>query len=71
MAILMAFNSPELEVIGLTTVFGNVTTAVATKNALHLCEIAGQHAIPVAQGEPHPLSVSRQSKELTGKTCAY
>ncbi|GAQ82193.1 inosine-uridine preferring nucleoside hydrolase family protein [Klebsormidium nitens] len=56
MAILMAFNSPELEVLGLTTVFGNVTTALATTNALHLCEVAGQHAIPVAQGEPRPLS---------------
>lgn len=58
MAILMAFNSPELEVLGLTTVFGNVTTALATTNALHLCEVAGQHAVPVAQGEPRPLSVS-------------
>ncbi|KAF8762179.1 hypothetical protein HU200_009726 [Digitaria exilis] len=36
MAILVALRSPELEVIGLTTTFGNVHTPVATRNALHL-----------------------------------
>ena len=36
MAILVALRSPELEVLGLTTTFGNVHTAVATRNALHL-----------------------------------
>jgi inosine-uridine nucleoside N-ribohydrolase len=36
MAILVALRSPELEVLGLTTTFGNVRTAVATRNALHL-----------------------------------
>lgn len=36
MAILMAFQTPELEVIGLTTVFGNVATEDATQNALIL-----------------------------------
>ncbi|KAJ7565419.1 hypothetical protein O6H91_02G059600 [Diphasiastrum complanatum] len=50
MAILLAFQSPELNVIGLTTTFGNVPTAVATRNALHLCELAGKEDVPVAQG---------------------
>ncbi|KAL0347070.1 UNVERIFIED_CONTAM: Uridine nucleosidase 1 [Sesamum calycinum] len=36
MAILMAFQSPELEILGLTTIFGNVTTEDATRNALLL-----------------------------------
>ncbi|OEL14257.1 putative uridine nucleosidase 2 [Dichanthelium oligosanthes] len=36
MAILVALRSPELQVLGLTTTFGNVHTAVATRNALHL-----------------------------------
>ena len=36
MAILVALRSPELEVLGLTTTFGNVHTALATRNALHL-----------------------------------
>ncbi|PWZ09913.1 putative uridine nucleosidase 2 [Zea mays] len=36
MAIFQALRSPELEVLGLTTTFGNVHTALATHNALHL-----------------------------------
>jgi len=36
MAILMAFHCPEVEVIGLTTVFGNAQTEDATRNALLL-----------------------------------
>ena len=36
MAILMAFQSPELDILGLTTVFGNVNTEDATHNALLL-----------------------------------
>lgn len=39
MAIFMAFQAPEIEVIGLTTVFGNVDTELATVNALHLVGI--------------------------------
>jgi inosine-uridine nucleoside N-ribohydrolase len=50
MAILFAFQSPELDVIGLTTTYGNVKTTVATNNALHLCELAGREDVPVSQG---------------------
>lgn len=58
MAIFMALRSPELEVIGLTTIFGNVETHLATKNALRLLEIAGRTDIPVARGADHPLAGS-------------
>ncbi|XP_047980669.1 probable uridine nucleosidase 2 isoform X1 [Salvia hispanica] len=50
MAIFVALQSPEVEVIGLTTIYGNVYTALATRNALHLLEIAGRTDIPVAEG---------------------
>lgn len=53
--ILMAFQLTDVEVIGLTTIFGNVTTKDATQNALHLCEVAGFPDIPVAEGIPEPL----------------
>jgi uridine nucleosidase len=56
MAIFLALASPELEVIGLTTIFGNVHTELATTNALHLLEIAGRTEIPVAQGAENPLT---------------
>lgn len=54
MAILYAAGHPELELIGLTTVFGNVPVATATRNALFLAEMAGL-AIPVAEGAAAPL----------------
>lgn len=50
MAIFVALQSPEVEVIGLTTIYGNVYTTLATRNALHLLEIAGRTDIPVAEG---------------------
>ncbi|XP_057972844.1 uridine nucleosidase 1 [Malania oleifera] len=59
MAILMAFQTPQLELLGLTTIFGNVTTEDATRNALLLCEIAGCPSVPVAEGSPEPLKGGR------------
>ncbi|CAN1357489.1 Uridine nucleosidase 1 [Linum perenne] len=55
MAILMAFQTPEVEILGFTTVFGNVATEDATRNALLLCELAGRPDIPVAEGSHEPL----------------
>ena len=40
MAIHMAFADPRIEVVGLTTIFGNVTTRQATRNALYLAQMA-------------------------------
>ncbi|MDL1899240.1 nucleoside hydrolase [Anaerolineae bacterium CFX9] len=56
MAIYFALRSPELEVVGLTTIFGNVHTSLATTNALRLLEIAGRTDIPVAKGVDDPLA---------------
>jgi uridine nucleosidase len=39
MSILMAFQVSDIEVIGLTTIFGNVSTKDATRNALLLVRI--------------------------------
>jgi uridine nucleosidase len=57
MAIFFALRSPELEVIGLTTIFGNVHTDLATVNALRLLDIAGRPDIPVAKGADNPVAV--------------
>jgi inosine-uridine nucleoside N-ribohydrolase len=57
MAIFYALESPELEVVGLTTVFGNAHTSVCTTNALKLLEIAGRPDIPVAHGADAPLAM--------------
>lgn len=55
-AIFLALASPEIDVIGMTTVFGNAETEVTTKNTLSLLEIAGREDIPVARGATKPLS---------------
>ena len=55
MAIHMAFADPRLDVVGLTTIFGNVTTATATRNALRLVEAAHYPAI-VAHGADDPVA---------------
>ncbi len=54
MAIVFACLHPDLDLIGLTTVFGNVSTDVATRNALWLAELSRQD-IPVARGEAAPI----------------
>ena len=55
MAIHMAFADPRLDVVGLTTVFGNVTGKQATRNALCLAEMAN-HPATVAGGAAIPLT---------------
>jgi inosine-uridine nucleoside N-ribohydrolase len=57
MAIFYALESPELDVIGLTSVFGNAHVSVCTTNALKLLEIAGRTDIPVAAGVDAPLAM--------------
>jgi len=55
MAILLAFQSPEIQIEGLTTVFGNTGTEITTQNALRLVELAGHPEVPVAAGARKPL----------------
>ena len=54
MAIHMGFADPRLEIVGLTTIFGNVTGPQATRNALHLAEMA-HYPAAVAGGAAVPL----------------
>ncbi len=54
-AILLALASPELEVLGLTTVAGNVPLNLTQKNARIICELAGRADLPVFAGCDQPL----------------
>jgi len=54
MALYYALAHPGLEVIGITTTFGNVYVAQAAANALYLCALAGRQ-IPVTVGMAQPL----------------
>ena len=60
MAIFYALNSPEIELLGLTTIFGNASTEICTTNALRLLEIAGRSDIPVYKGAEKPISSERR-----------
>lgn len=50
MAIFYAAAAPDIDLLGLTTIFGNVTAPMATRNALRLLEWAGLENVPVAEG---------------------
>ena len=53
-AILLALASPELNVLGITSVAGNVPLALTTRNALKVVELSGK-AARVYAGCSHPL----------------
>lgn len=55
MALLLALRSPEIEVVGVTSVFGNSTIETTTRNAINLLDFAGRRDIPVARGAGRPL----------------
>ncbi|MGB5837890.1 MAG: nucleoside hydrolase [Albidovulum sp.] len=54
-AILLALASPELDVLGITTVAGNVPLPLTSNNARVICELAGRTDIPVFAGCDAPL----------------
>ena len=55
LAILLALNSPELEVLGLTICSGNVPASLGAKNALKALQMCQRLDIPVYVGEEVPL----------------
>jgi len=59
-ALLLALASPELEVLGVTTVHGNQTLEKTTANALRVLELVERGDVPVAAGADRPLA-----RELT------
>jgi purine nucleosidase len=55
-AILLALASPELEVLGITAVAGNVPLALTELNARKICELAGRPDISVYAGCDKPIA---------------
>ena len=55
LALMLALQSPELNVLGITTVCGNVPASQGAKNALKVLKRYGRLDIPVYTGEEHPL----------------
>ena len=55
MALFFVLNSPELDILGITTVAGNQSVNVATADVLKILEVTNRTDIPVYQGAAAPL----------------
>lgn len=68
-AILAAFGSPELDVLGITAVAGNVPLPLTELNARKLCELAGRPETKVFAGCARPMVRDLvTAEEVHGKT---
>ncbi len=68
-AILLALASPELEVVGITAVAGNVPLRLTALNARKVCELAGRPDIAVYAGADRPLQRDLvTAEEVHGKS---
>ena len=54
-ALLLALASPELELLGVTTVSGNQTLEKTTANAIRVLDFVGRGDVPIAAGADRPL----------------
>lgn len=57
-AILLAVASPKIDLLAVTTCFGNCSIDDATRNALRILTLAGVTDVPVARGASDPLVAS-------------
>ena len=68
-AILLALASPEIEVLGITAVAGNVPLALTQRNARIVCELAGRRDVAVYAGCDRPMTRKLVTAEYVhGKT---
>ena len=73
MAIAFAIAHPDIELVGLSCVFGNVPVTQSTTNALAIREVFGSSKLPVAKGAavpliqaPHPFPAHVHGKDGLG-----
>jgi inosine-uridine nucleoside N-ribohydrolase len=59
-AIMLALNSPEVVVEGLTVVQGNVPVDRGYSNAIHLLDLLGRSEVPVFAGAARPIDPGRR-----------
>jgi purine nucleosidase len=55
LALLYAVASPEIELVGVSTLMGNISVEQSTENTLAVLEAAGRPDVEVAQGAARPL----------------
>lgn len=66
LAIMLALNSEEIDVIGITTVSGNSPLEICTQNALNIINSCNKKDIPVFAGEDSPI---KRDIEFTDEYC--
>lgn len=68
-ALLVAAASPEVDLVGVTTVCGNVDVEKTTRNALAVLALAGRDDVPVAPGADRPLvrGSARRAEHVHGE----
>ncbi len=66
-ALIAALNSPAMDIVGVTAVGGNASTANAARNALRLLHYMGRTDIPVARGGPRPLQGEYHPDDFHGR----
>ena len=68
--LLLAMSAPDaFDIIGITTVAGNVPLELTTRNARQMCDIAGRTDVPVVEGCDRPLTRALITAEhVHGKT---
>ena len=62
-AMMMACGAPELDLMAVTTVAGNVPLEKTTRNALRVLSLIGRDDVPVAAGAAAPLERALQTSE--------
>jgi inosine-uridine nucleoside N-ribohydrolase len=68
-ALLLALGSPEIDLLGVTTVAGNQTLEKTTANAIRVLDHVNRTDVPVAAGAPRPLvREPRTAGEVHGET---
>ena len=68
-AIMLACAAPELDLLAITTVAGNVQLEKTTRNALRILSLIGRTGVPVAAGAPSPLKRPlRTAEDIHGES---
>jgi pyrimidine-specific ribonucleoside hydrolase len=68
-ALMLALASPEVQLLGVSTVAGNQTVEKTTANAIRVLELLGRDEVPVAAGAPGPLARDlRVARDVHGES---
>lgn len=68
MALLMLINDPRIEIVGISTVFGNASLPQVTRNARFILQAANRRDIPIYTGADQPLVRNQIKANIHGES---